>query len=153
MCNSNKHQNGFTLVELMITIAILAIVAAMAVPSFNSVISAQNLKASTESLASEIKVARTKAILHKQSVTLNLASSGTATHNQFFWMPDGKVRLKTPAQNRVVFNGSGIVTSPAPTGDQPIVLELCGKSGSSDSKRITITKFGKIERISEGTCS
>ena len=43
--NKNK---GFTLIELMVTIAVLGIIAAMAVPSFQSVIQKNELKKGTE---------------------------------------------------------------------------------------------------------
>ena len=46
-----EKENGFTLIELMVTIAVMAIIAMMAVPSFSNMLLKQNLKKSTQELA------------------------------------------------------------------------------------------------------
>ncbi|NWK72834.1 prepilin-type N-terminal cleavage/methylation domain-containing protein [Acinetobacter sp. SwsAc6] len=142
---------GFTLIELMVTIAILAIIATMAVPSFNSISLNQNLKKSTNTLTQEIKAARTKAILEKRQITLKLASSANNAPTTLNWMQEGKVALKTPANDELKFDGNGVLVSTFS------VVELCKTSGASttnptSSKKITLTKFGQIEKIEDGSC-
>ena len=149
MRNSNKRQNGFTLIELMISIAIFAILAAMAVPSFNGMIMTQNLKSSTDTLVQEIKLARTKAILEKQEVRLNLSSSSSNTYNTLNWMPDGKVRLATPANAQLIFNDKGFLSSFSSFQD----IELCKTTGATNSKKITLNNFGQIANIQDGSCT
>ncbi|MGA6876945.1 GspH/FimT family pseudopilin [Acinetobacter sp. AND/436] len=142
-----RKSQGFTLIELMVTIAVLAIVAMMAAPSFQAIVSNQQLQRSTETLLQEIKVARTEAILNRQTVSLNLNSSTTNTYGNVNWLPAGDVRLKTPANNRLTFNPSGVLTSNFKE------IELCKTAGRSASKKITLTTFGQIEKIEEGSCT
>ena len=146
----NKHK-GFTLIELMVTIAVMAIIAMMAAPSFNEINSNQNLKKSTNTLMQEIKAARTKAILEKRVITLNLASSASNTQTVLNWTQDGNVVLKTPTNNKLLFNSNGVMTSTF------FEIVLCKASGATTAKpttakKITLTKFGQIEKIEDGSC-
>ena len=66
--------SGFTLVELIITIAILAIIALMAAPSFTIMYSRQKLESSARELVMKISEARSQAVLLRQSTGVCLAS-------------------------------------------------------------------------------
>ena len=59
-CRTN--QNGFTLVELMVTIAIAAILVAIAVPSFRSMILSNRIHGATAEFQSALAIARAEAI-------------------------------------------------------------------------------------------
>ncbi len=65
----NRQKNtGFTLLEVMIVVAITGILAAIAVPSFQGMIETNRLKQAVESFQSDMQFARTEAI--KQSVDI-----------------------------------------------------------------------------------
>lgn len=65
-----KHQ-GFTLLELLITVTILAIILAIAVPSFSSQIQSSRTTTARLELQAAIETARTIAVTHnKRSVLL-----------------------------------------------------------------------------------
>lgn len=68
---NKKCGQGFTLTELMVTVAIIGIVASLAVPSFQDMIERSRLKEAVESLRSDLMFARTEAI--KRSVGINVA--------------------------------------------------------------------------------
>ena len=54
--------SGFSLIELMITIAILGVVASLAAPSFRDLIASQRLRATTSALTESIWLARSEAL-------------------------------------------------------------------------------------------
>jgi len=64
--NRRSNQSGFTLLELMIGTVIVGIVAAMAVPSFQTVYQKNAQRAGSRDLESTIKKARSCAISEKQ---------------------------------------------------------------------------------------
>ena len=66
-----RKTSGFTLIELMIAVVLLAIVAAVAVPGFNRAIEGNRLVSGTNLLVSSIKLARTEAIKRGAFVTLS----------------------------------------------------------------------------------
>lgn len=77
---SGPHpQSGFTLLELMITIAILAVIAAFAVPSFQSLIMLNRLASEANELVAALGQTRTEAIRVNRRVILCRAATDGGT--------------------------------------------------------------------------
>ena len=68
---NKKKTTGFTLVELMITIAIIGIVASMGVPSYSRMIERNRLKEVAQGLKSDLMFARTEAIKQSRNIIVN----------------------------------------------------------------------------------
>lgn len=66
------HQ-GFTLVELMVTVAVLAILAAVAVPSYQNMIETRRLVAATEAIYAQLQFYRSEAIKSGQEDDMNIS--------------------------------------------------------------------------------
>ena len=62
MNRAGHASNGFTLIEMLITVSVASLLLAIAVPSFESLISQSSLMSSTDDLTSSIRVARSEAI-------------------------------------------------------------------------------------------
>ena len=69
--------NGFTLVELMVAITIMAILLAVATPSFNDVLLGSKLSSYTNNFAASSTLARGEAIKRNKPVTLCVSIDGT----------------------------------------------------------------------------
>lgn len=67
-------QRGLTLIELMMTVAILAILLLVGVPSFNDFLAKGRLVGAAEALAQDLQLARSEALRSNAAVTLGLVS-------------------------------------------------------------------------------
>ena len=66
-----QTQNGFTLVEMLVTLSIVGILTAIAAPSFTSLIASQNIRISASMLQSSLLQARSEAIKRNTVVTVS----------------------------------------------------------------------------------
>jgi type IV fimbrial biogenesis protein FimT len=67
---------GFTLVELLVTIAIAAVLMGAAIPSFGTFVAAQRIKTASFDLTSTLIYARSEALKRNASVSLSSATGG-----------------------------------------------------------------------------
>ena len=77
----NQHwptgrQYGFTLIELMVTVAVLAIVLTVAVPSFASLVNSNRLTSQANDMLAGLILARTEAIKQNQSMIFCHSADG-----------------------------------------------------------------------------
>ena len=74
-CSKTRHI-GFTLLELLMTIAVAAIFTAIAVPSFQYVTNANRIAGELNGLLGDLQFARSEAIKEGRNVTVCISSSG-----------------------------------------------------------------------------
>src|ERR1044072_8809018 len=70
---------GFTMIELMITVAVASVLMAVAVPSFNQMIASGRLTSQSNDMLVAINLARSEAIKRNANVTLCRAGVGATT--------------------------------------------------------------------------
>lgn len=90
--------NGFTLVEMLITIVIMGILAAIAVPSFDNLVLSNRLSSAANRLVASAQIARGEAIKRNAAVTLCMSSDGTSCTTTGTW-----------DQGWIVFGGGAVL--------------------------------------------
>lgn len=70
MSAARIHARGFTVIELMVVLAILAIVAAISAPSFTPIIARQRIKSAASSIQATLNLARAEALKRNANVTM-----------------------------------------------------------------------------------
>ncbi|MDH5190313.1 MAG: GspH/FimT family pseudopilin [Gammaproteobacteria bacterium] len=73
-----KMNKGFTLIELMVSLAVMAIFLTMAIPAFTDVIKNNRLVSQTNSLVADINLARSEAVKRGVQVILCRSANSTA---------------------------------------------------------------------------
>lgn len=113
-----QKMKGFTLIELIITITVLAILATIAVPSFNSSLNRQKLNASARELMSKLVEARTQALTIRQTTGVcvstvtncaeSLSISSNISNRIFVAQLDKEVTLASGSATQLIFRVEGI---------------------------------------------
>lgn len=70
------RSQGFTLVEMMVTVAVAAILISIAMPSLNQIADSNALKATTRDLVSTINTARSQSISTRTDILVEPADGG-----------------------------------------------------------------------------
>lgn len=156
---NKKYGQGFTLTELMITVAIIGIVASLAAPSFQDMIERNRLKEAIEGLKSDLMWMRTETV--KRSCNLQVTFT-PATWNYTIFRTAGTCNCLGGANcNDKVINGSqftGItMTSPVTLSNSTSELfdfrrgsVSVGNSGNAQlnssnySVKVVVSTLGRI---------
>lgn len=143
------NERGFTLVELMITVALLAIVATIAVPNFTQFIRNNQVQAQSDELLKFLQYARGQAVANKRNYVVDLenwqvAREGAAAEERTLQLNDKITLSKSAATgNKVTFNAMGIASGIAS-------FVLCNNGEFGNGYLVEIKGSGSVHRYARG---
>ena len=142
---SMQKSRGFTLIELMVTIAVLAIIAMMAAPSFQSLIQANELKKATDNILFNLNEAKNNARLTGQTSVLKLDSSYSvpASAKSYSSYDLGKKASLVASDQAISFLATGLIQTTAKS--YPVCIKV-KHNVSLKFEYITVTQLGLITR-------
>lgn len=166
---------GFTLIELIVTVAVAAILISLAIPSFQNTLLRSKLSAISNKLVASASLARSEAIKRNETTLLcipNTAATSCATSTSGGW-EQGWIVISNPASGtptvifheqaspagfKIIESGSAISTSFAPDIVRPSqnTWKVCRYSPSAafQEKSVVISTTGlpTITTTTTGTC-
>ena len=159
-----QSQRGFTLIEVLVTVAILAVIMAIALPSFTPLIERWRVRGTVEDLQASLYFARSEAIKRGGGISLKAQSND--------WAKGWTVEItnlpadstENPVRQSTTPSGSiTIVSNPATkfemkvdrwgvmTEVKDLLVYPYGKSDSQNAKiRLCISPGGQIVQIKGG---
>ncbi len=129
-----RASHGFTIVELMITVAIAAILLVIGIPNFTEFVANNRIVSTTNELASHLNIARVHAIARNTPVSICASADGTSCGVSTRWDTgwivfvdntgvvgevdgsDEVLRVYTDANSKVNILGDGTFLRFGPTG-------------------------------------
>lgn len=131
-------QKGFTLVELMITLAVLAIVLSLAAPSFSSMLRDNRASTLGSELQGALQFARSEAVKRRQSVIICRSNAGgTGCANGDDWASGWLVRQSGGQVIKVWDSASGLAIVGPNAG-----LSFLGNGMASSASNFSVTPSG-----------
>ncbi len=161
---TRNANNGFTLVELMITVALVGVIAALAVPSFATMIANNRLATASNDVVGVLNYARSEAIKTGRSVIVNPTDGADWANGVSVWidrngngsMQDSEELRRTSgapgsvtvnSSSNFAFTGGGLL----PNGSAAVTIQVCDDRSGESGRSITITLGGRI-RAEDLTC-
>lgn len=149
---------GFTLLELIVTMAVAGILMAIAVPAFRSFLQSDRLLTESNQLVMSLDYARSEAIKEDTSVEVCASSNGTTCSNVANWtsgwivlssanalqplqvvsaLATGNSLNEANAQSQVTFDATGL----ASTLVVPAQFTLCDSRGAAYARYAEVAAF------------
>jgi len=151
---NNKNSAGFTLIELMVTIAVLAIIVSIAAPNMSTQLANQRVKSTTATLANALKEAKVESRILRQPLTLEYDNSSKVLNIQN--IVSNKVvatiaSYKYDVESTIKSATTSIQFRPNNTADV-MTYTICDSKSIGASRQIEVSSTGNIVIKVGGTC-
>lgn len=139
------QNKGFTLIELIVTVAVVAIALSLAIPSFQTQILNNRSISLGEDFASAVNYVRAEAVKRAGRVTLCASKTGTSCEG--LWTDGFIAFIDTATENTSSTPGVGLVLRVWKKQDANALISV--KSDTTDVSFIRYTSLGTLARVNE----
>lgn len=147
--------SGFTLIELMVTITVLAIIVGIAAPSISSQLANQRVKSTVSTLENALKEAKVESVIRRQPLTLTLDSSNKLIKIQHLVLDEKKsttiASYKYNTKSTIKPDSSSIEFKPGKIASVT-TYTICDSNVAASPLKVEVSATAVISTKSEGTC-
>ena len=148
-----KTSSGFTLIELMVTIAVLAIIVSIAAPNISNQLANQRVKSTTATLLNALKEAKVESVIRRQDITFSYDNDGDDVGTiEIENDSDTIATYQYDAESTITSTASQIEFKPSKVVDA-MVYTICDSNDSASPRQVIITAVANISSQLGGTCS
>jgi type IV fimbrial biogenesis protein FimT len=132
-----RKSQGFTLLELMVTVAVLGVISMLAAPSFSQLLAAQRVRVTAYNIVGDLVLARSEAVKRGENVTVAPISSA--------WTNGWSVKVASTAE---VIGGQGSVGNGVQFTASPssVTFDRNGRTSVVSVVRFALTDGGTHPR-------
>jgi type IV fimbrial biogenesis protein FimU len=160
-----RNRHGFTVIELLVTMAMLGMFASIALPSFAGLLGRQQLNQAASQIENAVLRGRTLALAKNQAVTLKITlpaagqsvtyqivtasnavlSSDTLSNQVTVSISDGAGATLTSGTSQIQFNSRGVITAPAITATAIPTATLTQNQNTRQVRLLSV--LGKVKVV------
>lgn len=150
--------SGFTLIELMVTIAVLAIIVSIAAPNISTQLANQRVKSTISLIESALKEAKAESVIRRQAIrviyntsttprTITLENSTTVL-NTYNINNKSTISIVPDTATTVTFRPNKVIA-----GDDEVIYSVCDSGSSNETLgQVRVNKTANISTINSGSC-
>lgn len=150
--------SGFTLIELMVTVAVMAIIVSIAAPNISTQLANQRVKSTAATLANALKEAKAESIIRRQNVSVIYDASTTPKSiilqaagidlGSYSISEQSTISIDPTTATTVVFQPNKLINS-----DDEILYSICDSGSNNETLgQVSINKTANINTINAGSC-
>ncbi len=139
-----RLRRGFTLIELMIVLAVAAVLAALAAPSFVEQLSRRRIEGSATDLSTDLQFARSQAVTEPTGSTVSVITQNSGTQYRIFKTS----AAGTSTDIRTVFLPAGITVT---NGITVTYDQLRGAAAAAQQLDLASTRTAGSVRLNVNT--
>ena len=154
MLGVSRPMRGYTLLELLVTLAIVAILATLAAPAFTSLIETQRVRSASNTLVNSLNLARSEAVTRNATIKLEKSAAGWSAGWTVSIYGTATVLRSENGVNGISITGSANSVNYTPDGrsNATVEFDVAPDSGDVDRSRCVSVSLSGKPRVQEGEC-
>ena len=148
---------GFTLIELMVTIAVLAIIVSIAAPNISTQLANQRVKATTATLVNALKEAKAESVIRRQNInvvysstakTIVLQNTSNTVLSTYSINSKSTISISPETVTTVTFQPNKMTSN-----STQVTYTICDSNTVASARQVGVSAIANISNKLGGACS